>query len=423
MDRHEGALFSGIADPEKKAIKLSSDMPPVRFVACMVAAEVLGMLGISAFAALLPDFSREWGLSATEAGWISGLYYAGYVAAVPLLTAATDRVDPRRIYLAATALGGIANAGFALTADGFWSAVGWQMLSGIGLAGTYMPGLKALTDRATGPHQSRALASYTAGFSLGISASFLLAGGLGAAHGWRWAFAAAALGSAIACLIALIALRPAPPAARPVGATRLLDFRPVLANRAAMGFVIGYGFHVWELFGLRSWIVAFLAFSLSLQATATSSWSPSLVASLIALAGIFCSIGGNELALRQGRRHVLPLIMATSAVLACAIGFIAAAPYWFVAVACLVYGGFVMADSASLTAGAVESAALGQRGATMAVHSGIGFLGAFLGPLCFGAVLDVMGGPAKITAWGTAFASLGLAVGCGALALLLLKPR
>src|SRR5437764_8400000 len=81
-------------------------MPPVRFVAAMVAAEVLGMLGIAAFPTLLPEFSRAWGLSATDSGWISGLYYAGYVAAVPVLTAATDRIDPRRIYLAATALGG-----------------------------------------------------------------------------------------------------------------------------------------------------------------------------------------------------------------------------------------------------------------------------------------------------------------------------
>jgi MFS family permease len=388
----------------------------------MVAAEVLGMLGVSAFAAMLPGFSQEWGLSATDAGWISGLYYAGYVAAVPVLTAATDRMDPRRIYLVATALGGIANVGFALTADGFWSAIVWQMLAGVGLAGTYMPGLKALTDRVTGPHQSRALASYTAGFSLGISASFLLAGGLGASYGWRWAFAAAAAGSALAFLLAFIALPPTRSAA-PAAATRLLDFRPVLANRAAMGFVIGYGFHVWELFGLRSWIVAFLAFSLSLQGTGAGSWGPSWVASLVALFGIVCSIGGNELALRHGRRRVLPLIMAASALLACAIGFTAAFPYWLVALACLLYGGFVMADSASLTAGAVEAATPGQRGATMAVHSGIGFIGAFLGPLCFGAVLDVAGGPTRIAAWGYAFASLGLAVACGALALLLLKPR
>src|SRR5579883_640892 len=129
---------------------LPARMSAARFAAAMVAAEVLGMLGISSFAALLPEFTREWSLSATEAGWISGLYYAGYIVAVPVLTALTDRVDPRRIYLASTALGGLANLGFALHASGFWSAVFWQVLSGIGLAGTYMPGLKALTDRVSG---------------------------------------------------------------------------------------------------------------------------------------------------------------------------------------------------------------------------------------------------------------------------------
>jgi MFS family permease len=115
--------------------------------------------------------------------------------------------------------------------------------------------------------------------------------------------------------------------------------------------------------------------------------------------------------------------MATSALLAWLLGFTAAAPTPLVALCCLVYGGFVMADSASLTAGAVEAAAPGQRGATMAVHSGIGFIGAFLGPLCFGWVLDLTGGPTRIAAWSAAFASLGLAVGCGALAVLLLRPR
>ena len=40
----------------------------------------------------------------------------------------------------------------------------------------------------------------------------------------------------------------------------LLDFRPVLANRRALAYVLGYGVHCWELFATRSWLVAFLAF-------------------------------------------------------------------------------------------------------------------------------------------------------------------
>jgi MFS family permease len=190
-----------------------------------------------------------------------------------------------------------------------------------------------------------------------------------------------------------------------------------------MGFVIAYGFHIWELFGLRSWIVAFLTFSVGLPRQGGTLWSPTWVASAVTLFGVVASIGGNELALRYGRRRVLSIIMTTSAMLACAVGFTATLDFPLVALFCLIYGGFVMADSASLTIGAVENATPGHRGATMAVHSSIGFIGAFLGPLCFGAVLDGAGGADHATAWGWAFASSGAAVACGALALALLNPQ
>ena len=79
----------------------------------------------------------------------------------------------------------------------------------------------------------------------------------------------------------------------------------------------------------------------------------------------------------------------------------------------LLYSVTVSADSASLTAGAVEAAAPGQHGATMAVHSFIGFSGAFIGPLTFGVLLDLTGGRDSLFAWGVAFASLGLMIALG----------
>ena len=41
--------------------------------------------------------------------------------------------------------------GFALLADGFAAALGLRALAGLGLAGTYIPGLRALVDRLSGP--------------------------------------------------------------------------------------------------------------------------------------------------------------------------------------------------------------------------------------------------------------------------------
>uniref|UniRef100_UPI00195406D6 hypothetical protein n=1 Tax=Providencia stuartii TaxID=588 RepID=UPI00195406D6 len=39
----------------------------------------------------------------------------------------------------------------------------------------------------------------------------------------------------------------------------LLDFRPVLRNRAAMAWITGYTVHTWELAALRAWAVTFLS--------------------------------------------------------------------------------------------------------------------------------------------------------------------
>src|SRR5262249_12924226 len=42
--------------------------------------------------------------------------------------------------------------------------------------------------------------------------------------------------------------------------TRTPPFRPVLRNRAALGYILGYGAHCFELYGMRTSIVAFWTF-------------------------------------------------------------------------------------------------------------------------------------------------------------------
>ena len=88
-----------------------------------------------------------WHLSAGQAGLMASGYAAGYMLAVPILTTLTDRIDARLILLCGSFLSGLATIAFGLFADGPWSAMGISALAGIGFAGAYMPGLKALTDR------------------------------------------------------------------------------------------------------------------------------------------------------------------------------------------------------------------------------------------------------------------------------------
>jgi len=80
-------------------------------------AEICSMTGFATFAALLPGFVAEWNLSGTQAGWINGIFFAGYVAAVPFLVSLTDRRDPRHVYLAAAAITVVSSLGFAIFAE------------------------------------------------------------------------------------------------------------------------------------------------------------------------------------------------------------------------------------------------------------------------------------------------------------------
>jgi len=393
-------------------------MSPVGLIVFMCFCEVLTTLDAFAFASLLPQFGSLWALSATELGWISGIFFAGYTLAVPVLVSLTDRVDARPIWMTGAAVIALAAFGFAAVAEGFWTAMIFRFFAGVGFAGTYMPGLRILIDRYEGANQARAIAAYTACFSLGVANSYLVAGALSEAFEWRavfWVTGGAASAAVLFVAVFLRSKKPAPPEVD----TSLLDFRPILRNRVVMGYVLGYAVHAWELLGFRAWIVGFLAFSAQYSGGATVS--PAEAAALGAIVAIFASVAGAELASRYGRRRVISIIMLVSAAMGCGIGFAGTLPYGWVVALAMIYIVAVQGESAALTTGTVQAAPKGRQGATLAVHSIFGFTGGFFGPLVFGVVLDATGGGAG--SWGFAFISLGAAVATGPLFLLLTRRR
>ena len=382
---------------------------PYRLTLLVCLAEIFGLASIAVFPALLPTFQTEWNLSNTAAGWISAAYYAGYMMLVPVLTSITDRIDARRVMGLGAVLGVLTAVGYAYFAQGFWSALLLRFFSGASLAGIYMPGLKVVSDHTEGEGtlQSRFISFYTASFSIGASLSYLLAGEINALAGWRWAFMASAISATAALVIVIVCV---PPARVRAGERQALlsDFKVVFRSKAAMAYVLAYAAHMWELFSLRSWIVAFLAFSIQLQPTGAFTWSPTQIAFIINLIGLPASIGGNELSRIFGRRKVISMVMIISAALGTILGFSAALPFIVVAFLAIVYGITIVGDSASLTAGVVAAAPAGYRGTTLAVHSTLGFCSAFIGPLTVGIVLDFFGGNSQ--AWGMGF--LCMAAGC-----------
>lgn len=385
---------------------MTTSLSPNRVVTVLCAAEIASMAATMVYPALLPTLQTEWRLNNTEAGLIGGSFFGGYMATVPLLTAVTDRIDACRIYALACALAVVGAVGFGLLAHGLWTGVVFQFICGAGLAGTYMPGLKILSDRVEGPRQGRFIAFYTSTFGLGTSASLLLAGGLSMDYGWRAAFVLLAAGPLLAAL-AVLRLLPARAPRRRRHASLVLGFRAVLRQREVTAYAIGYAAHCWELFGVRSWMVAFLAFSASLQASDAPLWGAAGAAAAINLLGPFASIYGNELATSGARKRVIRRIMLGSIVAAAAIGFTAPLPWVAVFLLFTIYFLLIMGDSAALTAGLIGAAPRRRRGTAMALHSFVGFGAGFVAPLVFGIMLDIGGGAGSVIAWGLAFASLG----------------
>jgi MFS family permease len=393
-------------------------MGPARtVVAALCAAEVLAMAGTMSFQALIPTFIAEWQLTHSQVGWISGITYGAYVAGVPILVSLTDRIDARRIVIVFSLVAAVSSIGFAWFAQGFWSALAFRALGGLALGGTYMPGLKALTDRVEGPYKTRYQSFYTASFSVGSSVSLFITGLLAEWYGWAFAFAVAGIAPLLAVLVLVRWVRPVVPARQDERQEALLDFRPVLRQRESMSYVLGYAAHCWELFAFRTWLVAFMTFTAVAHASAIAESTITTLASLILLLGLPASVLGNEIATRLGRRRVLIGFMLASTVLAAAIGFAAALPFWAMTALLAVYGVTVMLDSASLTVGALGAAAPERRGSTLAVHTTLGTTMAFLAPLASGFALDLTGGGATVSSWVACFLVLAAGIALGPLAL------
>ena len=109
-----------------------------------------------------------WGLSAGQAGFMASAYAFGYMLAVPVLATLTDRIDARRILIAGTLVSMAATLAFPLVAHDLFTASLMWGLAGLGFAGAYMPGLKALTDRLGAGDVSRSVTLYTSSFSMGL---------------------------------------------------------------------------------------------------------------------------------------------------------------------------------------------------------------------------------------------------------------
>jgi MFS family permease len=393
--------------PGDHAMTAASPWSTRRFIWSIVAAQVLVQIGAFTLPALLPAYIDRWQLTKTEAGSLVGIFFAAYVFAVPLLVALTDRIPTRNVYVVGAGLTALAHLGFAFVADGFWSGLVLRAVAGVGWAGAYMPGLKAIADTLEGNAQSRAVSAHAAGVGIAGASSFAIAGLIAGLLGPQAAFMFGGLSALIAIVIALRVMPGEPPMHAKADPRALLDFRPVFRNRAAMAWIAGYTFHTWEMAGLRAWGVTFLAMAVA-QAGAPSWFpAPTVIFTIANFVGIAVSILGNEMSQRLGRVRIVTIAMTTSALLAAFAGWTVGLSASLAALLVIVWLAFVFLDSSALTAGTVQAADPAMRGATMGLHSMCGYTGGFIGPLGVGFALD-LAEQNPVLGWGLGFGQLAI---------------
>ena len=318
--------------------------------------------------AIAPELSQVWSLTPSEAAWLTNAVQLGFVVGalgISLLSLA-DALPLTRLMAGSACLAAIANA-VLLLEPGVALAILARLVTGIALAGLYPPAMKFIsTWFLTG--RGLALGAMVGALTLGSAVPHLIRA-TGAALPWQSVIWATSLGCLVAAALFGLALREGPHAF----ARTSVDPRQIgriLRNRPVMYANLGYFGHMWELYSMWAWFLAYAS-----AAIAAGGWSANasiLAFVVVALGAPSCLLAG-WLADRIGRCHTTALSMAISGSAAIAIGFAFDGPGWLFATVALIWGFTVVADSAQFSAAVTELADKSLVGSALAFQMGIGF--------------------------------------------------
>lgn len=334
-------------------------------------AELLGMSLWFTASAVAPELQETWGLDASQAGWLTTTVQLGFVAgtAVAALLNLAD-ILPSRPYFAASAfLAAGANAALLLV-PGYGAALGARFLTGFFLAGVYPPAMKMI---ATWFRSARGLAIGTVvgALTVGKAGPYLLRS-LREAQ-MEPVVLGASVGAVLGGLLVLVAYRdgPYPFERRPFSwdlVARVVRHRE---TRLAIG---GYLGHMWELYGMWTWVPAFLVASVAAAGGGPGTAMVDLAAfGAIAAGGAGC-VWGGWVADRIGREWFVNVAMAVSGLCSLGVGLLFGGPFWILAGVTWVWGFFVVADSAQFSAVVTEVAPREAVGTALTLQTSLGFL-------------------------------------------------
>lgn len=336
----------------------------------LASALLLAMTTWFSATAVIPQLRSLWSLSASQAAWLTIAVQLGFVAGAlgSAIMSLADRYSPRRLMLCGAIGAAILNA-LLLLSPGVSASISLRAGTGLFLAGVYPPAMKAMATWFR-YRRGSALGIMVGALTIG-SATPHLVNGLGGLD-WRMVIVATSVLTLAGGLVAEFAGRDGP-YPFPRGSFDPRRTWQVFTDRGVLLSSIGYFGHMWELYAMWAWFAVFFARTLTLQGAAEPVRLAALATfAVIGVGGAGCWVGG-ELGDRWGRTRITILAMAISGSCALTIGLLRTAPLPLVFGVGLLWGFWVIADSAQFSTVITEVADQSYVGTALTLQLAIGF--------------------------------------------------